>query len=186
MQPQTVQPQEKWESGQILLKAVRRTALSSSQSKDGISEDIALDLRYMGRDLVRNVFGGRDSDRQSDGKYVDIVSKTGQKFRVFTRVIRKNSGGSLVATVSPTELSPINFSHEQDKPDSVILVTINPRLKSASVFDFPLERQEGPKVTKESYNVCWSEKKQSYGKAQGNLLYSYQLIEEGSSYTKVR
>ena len=179
MKTPTVQPKEKWKSGKVLLKAIRsRAGNNSFEAESETTEDMALDVRYLGRDLVREISEGRKSCGEKDGKNVDIVSKTGRKLRVITRVIQKNSKGYWVAQVKSLELSPINFSQEPDKPDSVVLVAVNPQLETIAVFDFPLQEQKGAKVTKESYSVTWSEKNQNYGKAQGNLWYKYRLIRE--------
>ncbi len=173
MLTQTAQPLDKQHAGQILLRATRfLTAPTLSPRPDGSVRDVALDTRWLGRDLVREVFRGRTAD-ETDGKYVDVVTDTGKRLRVFTRVISRRANNALVALAGSPEISPINFASEADKPDSVLLVAVNPQRNTVDVFDFPLEDRDGKKVTRENLAVSWSVKKQNYGKHQAKLTYSY-------------
>lgn len=176
MLTQTAQPRNKQHAGQILLRATRSLAAPAlaahTRSETQLAEDVALDTRWLGRDLVREVFRGRTAD-ETDGKYVDVVTDNGKRLRVFTRVISRRANNALVALAGSAEISPINFASEADKPDSVLLVAVNPQRNTVDVFDFPLEDRCGKKVTKETLAVSWSVKKQSYGKHQAKLTYSY-------------
>ena len=173
MLTQTAQPLNKQHAGQILLRATRfLTAPTLSPLPDGSVRDVALDTRWLGRDLVREVFRGRTAD-ETDGKYVDVVTQGGKRLRVVTRVVVTNTQNRLVALAPSNEISPINFATEADKPDSVLLVAVNPQRNTVDVFDFPLEDRDGKKVTRENLAVSWSVKKQNYGKHQAKLTYSY-------------
>lgn len=174
MKTKTAQPLEKQTSGQILLRAIRFRSPDYSKNIEPAPDDVALDVAQLGRDLVRNVFDGRCSDKTSDGRCVDVVSRNGQKLRVFTRLVRRNSGKpSLTARAHSVEVSPINYSKESDKPDAVVLVAVRPDQSTVDIFKFPLEEFEGRKVAKGSYSVTWSERKQTYGKYDKNIFYSY-------------
>lgn len=179
MQTQTAQPLDKQHAGQILYRATRfLTAPAPSYRPDGsvqqLPGDVALDTRWLGRDLVREVFRGRTAEA-TDGKYVDVVTETGRKLRVFTRVVTRRTNNALVALAGSSEISPINFATDGDKPDSVVLVAVNTQRNTVDVFDFPLEVQGGKKVTRENLAVSWSTKKQNYGIHQTKLTYSFSI-----------
>jgi len=170
MKTPTAQPRDNQTAGQTLIRATR--FLADRHSGQQLPGDVALDTRWLGRDLVREVFRGRTAD-ETDGKYVDVVTDNGKRLRVFTRVISRRADNALVACANSAEISPINFATEADKPDSVLLVAVNPQRNTVDVFDFPLEDRGGKKVTRETLAVSWSVKKQNYGKHQAKLTYSY-------------
>ena len=110
-----------------------------------------------------------------DGKQVNIVTESGVKVRVFTRVLplEPNSYGGYQRAVTNCEIAPINFAKEGDKPDVIVLVVFNPHVQSVDVFEYPLEEQEGKKVAKPSYSVRYAGPLKGYNKAEANLVASY-------------
>jgi len=152
----------------MLLSAIRREKGGASGEN---FRDIAFDLRTLGKDLVREVTNGRAADKSSDGRYVDIVSETGEKYRVITRVLRER-GDYLFALVSTEETNPINYVKESEKPDAFVFVVVHPQAGEIDIFNFPLEKRDEKKIPNKTYNVYWSSRKRDYGKVKKNLWFT--------------
>ena len=169
----TIQTSAKKSAGQHLINAIR-SQVDGCQYKV-FASDIAFDNRILGRDLVMQLSGGRMANPAVDGKQVNIVTESGVKVRVFTRVLplEPNSYGGYQRAVTNCEIAPINFAKEGDKPDVIVLVVFNPHVQSVDVFEYPLEEQEGKKVAKPSYSVRYAGPLKGYNKAEANLVASY-------------
>jgi hypothetical protein len=173
MKTPTAQPRDNQTAGQTLIRATR--FLADRHSGQQLPGDVALDTRWLGRDLVREVFQGRPAN-QTDGKYVDVVTQGGKRLRVITRVVVTNTQNKLVAKASATELSVIGFAADDDRPDSVMLVAVHPDRNTVDILEFPLEvdARVGKKpASMPVVQASWSIKNRNYGKHQAKLTYSY-------------
>jgi hypothetical protein len=133
-----------------------------------LDPDIPLNTLALGRDLVLKLTEGRLGHPEKDGKYANVVGKNGKRYRVFTQVLPANPNSGKYghsSCVNPSELFPIGFSQESDKPDLIAFVVINPVTESVEVFNYPVDRK--------SIAAYYSSRTGTFGKAEPYNVFSY-------------
>lgn len=149
-----------------LFQKAARSVLTAKRQDQGytatitVAPDMPLEFRSLGKDLVAQLTGAVAAEKGVDGRYVDLVAPSGERIKVYSRVIRKRSTGYL-ANITSIELSSINYSKLEDRPDSLYLVTYNPLKRKVDVFRFVAENAETRSFAS-SYSVRYSQKTDSF------------------------
>ena len=131
-----------------------------------------LDRKTIGKDLIVSMFNGVPGNSQINGKYADVVTSKGTA-KVYTREVVRTKAGTLVATVSPSELNYLNFANPKDKPDFVLFVVFNSFRGTVDVFRFYPKELASGQWGWGNCSVCFSELKHSYRSKEHCLVASY-------------
>lgn len=171
MLSQTVQNRLSQKASRSVLTAKRRS--QGYTATITVAPDMPLEFRSLGKDLVAQLTGAVIADKTVDGRYVDLVSPSGERIKVFSRVIRKHSK-SFGAIVHGLEVAAINYAKLTDRPDSIYLVTYNPLTQKVDVFHFPAEDAE-TRVFAKSYSVWYSQRTDSYNSKESFKKSSFEV-----------
>lgn len=162
----TLQPTQTRKTSEKLLYVAREFSKTPAAPVPG---DVPLSLRLVAKDMVRAFVSGEKADKDSDGRYVEIVGEDGERIKVIGRApTRDATGGYYVTFVN--EANTLGLAKPKDRPDSVFVVFYNRVTKTVDIFSIPVDCTSKEALPTKA--IRFSTLKRNYCSSQKYLVYS--------------